>query len=83
MIGRLIGRLICSMDCVVPLCFPPVRAELFVWICAFAPTTPSTGHAIPWLQEKFHHTVISTETPIPREHKNPSETGAARELWTW
>ena len=23
------------MGCVVPLCFPPVGAELFVWICAF------------------------------------------------
>ena len=49
------------MGCVVPLCIPPVRAELFVWICAFAPTIIWTGHVIPWLQEKLHHTVTVTK----------------------
>ena len=51
------------MDCVVPLCFPPVRADLFVWICAFAPTMLSTGHAIPWLQEKSCTTLSSAQKP--------------------
>ena len=84
MIGRLIGRLICSMDCVVSLCFPPVRAELFVWICAFAPTTPSTGHAIPWLQRKSCITLSSAQKPRFRVNtRTLLETSAARELWTW